>query len=64
MFGPPGRLYVFLSYGVHRLLNFVCDQEGVGSAVLVRSYEPLGTGCEEVAGSEPWGPAWSGGRSG
>ena len=31
MFGPPGTLYVFLSYGVHHLLNFVCDGEGVGS---------------------------------
>jgi len=41
MFGPPGRLYVFLSYGVHRLLNFVCDEEDIGSAVLVRSFEPL-----------------------
>ena len=50
MFGPAGRLYVFLSYGVHRLLNVVCDEEGVGSAVLVRSYEP-------VAGPDgiPWG---------
>jgi DNA-3-methyladenine glycosylase len=41
MFGPPGRLYVFLSYGVHRLLNFVCDEEGIGAAVLIRGYEPL-----------------------
>lgn len=43
MFGPPGSLYVFLSYGVHNLLNLVCEKEGVGSAVLLRSYEPLGT---------------------
>ncbi len=49
MFGPPGRLYVFLSYGVHTLLNFVCDQEEVGSAVLVRSYEPLLEGGVELA---------------
>ena len=41
MFGPPGHLYVFLSYGVHLLLNLVCDREGVGSAVLVRSYGPI-----------------------
>ncbi len=39
MFGPPGSIYVFLSYGVHHLLNLVCDREGVGAAVLIRSIE-------------------------
>ena len=41
MFGPPGSIYVFLSYGVHCLLNIVCDWESVGSAVLIRSFQPL-----------------------
>lgn len=48
MFGPPGSIYIFLSYGIHLCLNFVCESEGVGAAVLVRSFEPLGPGlgCE------------------
>jgi DNA-3-methyladenine glycosylase len=45
MFGPPGCIYVFLSYGVHRLLNIVCDRVGRGSAVLIRSYEALSEGA-------------------
>ena len=49
MFGPPGTIYVFLSYGVHYLLNLVCDQEGIGSAVLVRGLEAF-EGPESQAG--------------
>jgi DNA-3-methyladenine glycosylase len=41
MFGPPGTIYVFLSYGVHYLLNFVTGGERVGSAVLIRAMEAL-----------------------
>lgn len=41
IFGRPGIAYVYLSYGVHKLLNAVCEGEGVGSAVLVRALRPL-----------------------
>lgn len=57
MFGPPGRMYVYLSYGVHLAGNIVCSPPGRASAVLLRAGEVVeGVQLARLRRGDPAGP--------
>jgi DNA-3-methyladenine glycosylase len=50
LFGPPGRTYVYLVYGLHEMLNFVVGATGQGQGVLIRAADPLDGWAADLSG--------------
>jgi DNA-3-methyladenine glycosylase len=57
LYGPPGVVYMYRSYGVHAMLNAVAEPEGIGAGVLIRALEPL-EGIELMRERRGRAPLW------